>query len=541
MPSDKPFLAVLLALTAIPVLLVIRDGYRQREIVQARRDYEHAHHRPPRENVSGCVACHLSQPQDHPRFGPHLVTDDLACVRCHRGNAAGLTFEEAGHDGAVFASEPGGILSGAAAQVRCMDCHTRALSLEGASAVREGQLAFEQSGCNGCHDSKLSSPLVRTAPPLERVELTREHVFRYLTEPGAFDARVKGGTHYLSGTLGSVETTAKAMALAATVARRGRSSAAVEKQDKTPPSLSACETCHTEGDARGAVQACSLRSIGTKYGAPTIAALLATPQRTGFPLHPDMLGSDAEQKRVAAFLAGERHPTFEPRWPVMTRALDEAIDAGCVACSVLSDREGGPLPTRLRELGGELLKREGCQTCHATAASVPTPKRARTVEQTLRAGHFSIGIDAGTTAAITRFVDASIVAAKSKYSAPSHDGPYWFDRLACGACHEPKLLTPLTPQGIARALARPPHDYALPDDVLAAIAGARIEAAPSAAAVARGQAVCKKLGCDQCGKELFRYRRGALRERVLTCAAMKKVKLGPAEADDVTAYLSHAR
>ncbi|MCC6806613.1 MAG: hypothetical protein IT381_04250 [Deltaproteobacteria bacterium] len=558
--SDRSFLLAFAAVAGFAVLAVAMRACERREIVAARQAYTERFHAPPPEDATGCTSCHLAF-VDRAQHPPVSHVEPFACVRCHRGDDRALSFAGALHGGR-WASRDDGIVAGAAVRAQCMECHTRSARLAGAEAISAGEHAFEARGCIGCHASPLVPGAVRVAPPFAGLgrKLSRELVYRYLLDPSALDAHAGAGTHHLGRELSTDRTQAKAMALAVAllvmppkpvevpkpVAASGRDGKAL---------LEGCSTCHgREGET---VHACDLAAIGTKTNATWLRAMLHEPARyTGFRLHPSVVASEGEIERLAEALAAQRHPTFEGRWPTVTRALEEATDA-MLGENGLAALRAEPLHTRQRALGVALLGRERCVGCHDTTSAEVPITRADVVEAKLVRGHFTSGLGAAERDAIAHFIDASLVATRSReVPVPARNGGFYWARLGCGECHDARALSVLTGPTFARALARSPHNYGLREsgdaEVLSALAAHVAESgAPSAAlepvastlTVERGAAACKRVGCAACfvARVPSRYTTQALRHMALACAAKNKVKVSAVEIDEMAAFLAEPR
>lgn len=533
-PSDIHLLRILLAIAAMAVLAIVVDARARGEIVRARQAFREREHKEPPEHAVGCVRCHLEladDPERHPQIGLHRERADLSCERCHGGDPSALTYDAAGHGSNARGDEK--IVTGAAAQARCMECHTRSYALGDAPIVTRGEVTYVERGCAGCHATSLSPELRRTAPSFAQMagKVTREWTYRYLIDPASFDATAGPGTHHLSGD--SVALTAKAMRLADFVA-------AVPGPAKTPMVNGGgrdvkaidemCHACHSNGGG-----ACSLAAIGTKTNATWLKAFLREPRAHAYALHPDMLQSPGEAQRMAEHLAGQHHLTFEPSWPTASRVLDRELDA---------------LPPPLA-----LAEKEGCTFCHGERERVPFAA-PEAVERTLRRPHYGAWVrNEEERAALTAFADATAIATRSRASVAPHNGRYWFKALACATCHDAQRLAALDPPAIAVALARPPHDYGFrdvdDDSIVAAIsehvastrAPVRVEpvdAAPNLATIERGAAACKKVRCEQCFElsRVGRFREEPLRAQVLACFTKQKAKVVPEDVAAIAAYLS---
>ena len=135
--------------------------------------------------VDRCITCHVDLDPEldvegrHPRpelFGPaespHPFAD-LGCTVCHGGEGRALSFEGAGHPGAVFpessdrSSGPSAMLPMAVAEASCASCHGAA-ALPEAPVVTRGRRLGRQLGCAGCHsDLRRPEEEPPKAPSLE--------------------------------------------------------------------------------------------------------------------------------------------------------------------------------------------------------------------------------------------------------------------------------------------------------------------------------------------------------------------------------------
>ncbi len=157
--------------------------------------------------VDRCQTCHIginrpgfeNEPQPfrtHPRREVLLADnahppDKFGCTPCHEGQGPAVNSVQEAHGEVPYWEHP--LLRGTKVQSSCTSCHLDVQSLEDAPLLAQGQRAFEQIGCTGCHLVKGYEDIPKIGPSLRRIsaKVDPSWMVRWVENPHKFRPRTR--------------------------------------------------------------------------------------------------------------------------------------------------------------------------------------------------------------------------------------------------------------------------------------------------------------------------------------------------------------